>query len=79
MIGLVALAGLVVHGGLRLGVNLNLALSASFLALTGAGSLAAVLVAARSSARRATRLLHLTLFWPALALVGLHVLTVYYF
>jgi nitrite reductase (NADH) large subunit len=79
LVGLLAVGGLVVHTGLRLGVNLNLILSVSFLALTGAGSLASVLVASPATTRRSSRRLHLTLFWPALALIGLHVLTVYYF
>jgi nitrite reductase (NADH) large subunit len=79
LVGLLSVGGLVVHTGLRLGVNLNLILSVSFLALIGAGSLASVLVASPAAARRSSRLLHLTLFWPALALIGLHVLTIYYF
>jgi nitrite reductase (NADH) large subunit len=79
LVGLLAVSGLVVHSGLHLGMNMNFMLSLAFLALTGAGSLAAVAVPGSAALRRQSRLFHLTLFWPALALVGLHVLASYYF
>jgi nitrite reductase (NADH) large subunit len=81
-VGLLILAAIVVHTGLRLGINLNRLLSVAFLELALFGGLAAVVPAAtQRQARwaRALRWLHVKLFWPGLALLGLHVLAVYYF
>jgi nitrite reductase (NADH) large subunit len=82
VVGLLILAAIVVHTGLRVGINLNRVLSVAFLELALFGGLAAVVPAAtRRQARwlRGLRWLHATLFWPGLALLGLHVLAVYYF
>jgi nitrite reductase (NADH) large subunit len=67
--------GLVAHTGLRLGVNFNWVVSMAFLGLAGLGGLAAL----GGFCRRWTRFLHEALFWPALALLALHVVAIYYF
>jgi nitrite reductase (NADH) large subunit len=78
LVGVLAVAALVTHTGLRLGVNLNRTLSLAFLSLAALGGLAAL---AMSGRRRPgwSRFLHEALFWPAFALLGLHILVVYYF
>jgi nitrite reductase (NADH) large subunit len=81
-VGALAVAGLAVHTGLRLGVHLNLFLSIAVLALAALGGLAAFSPwgqRAPGGLARALRLVHVTLFWPALALIALHVLAVYSF
>jgi nitrite reductase (NADH) large subunit len=81
-VGLAATAGLAAHTGLRLGVNANLYLSLAFLALVGAGAVTAFWPWGQrppAAFARGARLLHLALFWPALALLGLHILAVYSF
>ena len=81
-VGALAVAGMIVHTGLRMGSNLNLWLTASFLVLSVLGALSSV---AMGGARtmptllRPTRRLHIILFWPSMALLGLHVLASYYF
>jgi nitrite reductase (NADH) large subunit len=84
--GLLALAALVVHTGLRPGANLNFWLLANFLAVVAAGALAGAAVAwerrlgARAGAvRRCSLWLHLSLLWPLPALLAAHVLAGYYF
>jgi nitrite reductase (NADH) large subunit len=82
VLGVLATGALVAHTGLRLGVNLNLLLSLTFVALAAAGGLAAFWPWGQrppGALARGVRLLHLILFWPALALIGLHVLAVYAF
>jgi nitrite reductase (NADH) large subunit len=81
-LGTLTVAAIVVHTGLRLGLNLNRVLSLAFLELALFGGLAALVpVATDRQARwaRMVRGLHGVFFWPALALLGLHVLAVYYF
>jgi bacterioferritin-associated ferredoxin len=81
-VGGLAVAALAAHTGLRLGVNLNLFLSIGFLALAAVGGLTAFWPWGQrppGGLARALRFVHLTLFWPALALVALHVLAVYSF
>lgn len=83
LVGGMAIAAMVTHTGLRLGVNLNLFLSIAFLALAILGGVASVAMSGRSGLPvgwpRVVRVLHVVLFWPTLALVGLHVVAVYYF
>ncbi len=86
VLGLAALAVLVLHTGLRLGNNLNFYLLASFLVLTKLGSVAAAVVAVETRPTRASRrgkqfatLAHIVLAWPLPALLGFHILSVYYF
>jgi nitrite reductase (NADH) large subunit len=81
-VGVLATAALVVHTGMRLGMNLNRWLSVGFLALAAVGGIAAFWPWGQRPPgpfARVARLLHLVLFWPALALIGLHVLAVYSF
>jgi nitrite reductase (NADH) large subunit len=77
---------LTVHTGLRLGNHLNFLLIAGFLALTALGSCAGAVTAIERSPTRASRRLralsgywHVVLLWPLPALLGFHVLSVYYF
>ncbi len=86
VLGTVAVAILVVHTGLRLGNHLNFLLVAAFLALTALGTLAGavtVLERAPSPWSRRLRALsgywHVALLWPLPALLGFHILSVYYF
>lgn len=81
-----AVATLSVHTGLRLGNHLNFLLIASFLALTALGSLAGAAVALERVPNRWSRRLralsgywHVALLWPLPALLGFHILSVYYF
>jgi nitrite reductase (NADH) large subunit len=74
VVGTLLVAGLVAHTGMRLGANFNRAVSIGFLVLAAMGGLALLVPLARGA-----RLLHEALFWPALAVLGLHVLAVYYF
>ena len=87
ILGSAALIALIVHTGLRLGENLNLALMLCFLglALAGAATGIASVVEAASTTRavRARRLrpwltwAHIVLFWPLPVLIAVHVLRVY--
>ncbi|HEY0711599.1 MAG TPA: hypothetical protein VGF45_02930, partial [Polyangia bacterium] len=82
VLGGLTVAALVAHTGLRLGRNANLVLSLVFLGLAATGGFATFLRSGRSLSRHllsGARLLHKVLLWPALALLGLHVLAVYYF
>jgi bacterioferritin-associated ferredoxin len=81
-VGVLAVAAVMVHTGLRLGMNLNRWLSLTLLALAAVGGMAAVWPWGRRApgpVARGVRLVHVLLFWPALALIGLHVLAVYSF
>ena len=86
-LGLATLAVLAAHTGLHLGVNLNLALMAGFLGTALVGALAGGVVAAehRLPGRLGRRLRqwlnwgHLLAAWPVPALLGYHILSVYYF
>ncbi len=86
VLGALALAFLVAHTGLRFGSNLNLLLMSSFMALTVVGVAASGAVAlermptrASRALRRATTLTHIVFLWPLPALLGFHILSVYYF
>jgi nitrite reductase (NADH) large subunit len=82
VVGGLAIAALAAHTGLRLGMHLNLYLSIGFLSLAGMGGLATFWPWGQrppGPVARALRFLHLTLFWPALALIALHVLVIYTF
>jgi nitrite reductase (NADH) large subunit len=85
-LGTAAVGVLTVHTGLRLGNHLNFLLIAGFLALTALGSCAGAVTAIERSPTRASRRLralsgywHVVLLWPLPALLGFHVLSVYYF
>lgn len=84
--GLLALGLLAVHTGLRPGANLNFLLLGNFIALSGLGTLAGVVVAMEyrlgttsAPLRRWSVWLHLALLWPLPALLGIHILAGYYF
>jgi len=86
VLGLGALALLVVHTGLHSGINFNFYLLASFLALTKFGSLSSVVVALEARPSHASRRwkqlavwTHILLVWPLPALLVFHILSVYYF
>jgi nitrite reductase (NADH) large subunit len=86
-LGVLALALLVLHSGLDGGQNLNRWLLFDFLLLLAVGGLAAALLAVEhrlppALARRGRQLLlwgHIVAVWPWPALLGAHVLSVYYF
>jgi nitrite reductase (NADH) large subunit len=86
-LGAATLVALVAHTGFRLGHNLNLVLSVSFLALALAGALAAGVTAlenrfpgpASRRLRAAWTAVHIALVWPLPVLVVFHALASYYF
>jgi nitrite reductase (NADH) large subunit len=87
LLGVLTLAALAVHTGLRLGNNLNFALMAIFCAVNLAGGLAGGLTAVEQRIgmahwRRRRALLvtvHVLLMWPLPLLIAFHVMAVYYF
>jgi len=87
-IGVLCLAGLVVHTGMHMGRNLNFYLMCVFLGLTAAGALAGAITAIEARGQgawavRARRLrpiltwIHIILFWPLPVLVGFHIAAAY--
>lgn len=86
-LGLLAIAALVAHTGLRTGHGLNFALMASFSAMLLLGGLTGLVIAFehRIGGARATRLrrqsglLHILLFWPVPLLLGWHIFKSYWF
>lgn len=86
-LGAAVAAAVVVHTGLHLGENLNRYLMLTFLAvaLLGAGSGAVIAFEqklGRTGGARARKLslwLHILACWPLPALLGFHILSVYYF
>ena len=82
LLGMLALVAIILHSNLRLGANLNFAMSIAFLAFAVMGSLGSFSTGpggALGRWRRWLALYHRVLLWPALALIGLHILAVYYF
>ncbi len=87
VIGLLCVGVLILHTGFSLGENLNRWLILDYLAILLVGSLVALFIAFehRLSDRMARRTrqsgywLHLLVAWPLPALLGAHVLSVYYF
>ncbi len=82
LVGTLAIAGLVSHTGLRLGANLNLWLSILFLALCVLGAYCSLAMGGSPPVHRGLKIgrrLHVLLFWPVIAFIGLHVLASYYF
>jgi len=87
VIGVLVIAGLVAHTGLRLGSGLNAALMTSFtfMLVLGALSTAVIALEHRIGGALAQRLrsqsvwLHILLFWPVPALLGWHVFKTYWF
>ncbi len=87
IIGLLMLGILVLHTGLSLGSNLNLALMLSFLAATALGTLAGGIAALEGRmnpnfgpvARRWGNKLHIYMSWPLPVLLIFHMMSVYFF
>lgn len=87
LLGLLAVAGLYVHTGGRMGSELNFLLMASFTGLIVLGGIGATVIAqehklapALAKRWRANSVwLHILLFWPLPVLLGFHVLKSYYF
>jgi nitrite reductase (NADH) large subunit len=86
LFGVATLAILVAHSGFSLGNNLNFMLMLSFLKLSLMGALAGAVTAMEQRPTRITKHLrawtsttHILLLWPLPALLGYHILSVYYF
>lgn len=87
VIGCTALVALVIHTGFRLGENLNLILMLDFLAATTTGALVGVFMARNHhwtdmklrEHRKWWSRIHYALLWALPALIGYHILAVYYF
>ncbi|MGB0713730.1 MAG: FAD-dependent oxidoreductase [Gammaproteobacteria bacterium] len=87
LIGVLTVAVLVAHTGLRLGHELNLALMLSFTGLLIAGAAAGAtiglqhVIAPRTGrqVRKASIWAHILLIWPLPALLGFHILKFYWF
>ena len=86
-VGVLAVAAVLLHTGLRAGSNLDRALFASLLWIAAAGALAGIAAAlephvpapARARLRLATARAHTLSFWPFPVLAAAHVLKVYWF
>ncbi len=86
-LGVICAAILIFHTGFHLGSNLNRWLMLDFLAILGLGAVAGAVIAAshRFNPIRARRLrkhwrwFHTLVAWPLPALLGMHILSVYYF
>lgn len=85
-LGLLSLGLLVAHTGLRFGQQLNFMLMVSYVALIILGGVAALAVAGETRPTRMSRAFralstyaHIVLLWPLPALLGFHILSVYYF
>ena len=78
---------LLAHTGLQMGERLNFYLMTTFLSVMLLGSVSGLVIGTRGrlnpvSARRLTNLsywMHVLLAWPLPALIGFHILSVYYF
>ena len=87
VLGVLALAALIVHTGFRLGDQLNFILTVNFLLLAIAGANASTVVstehrlnpALAKKQRQRWTWLHLVLFMPVPVLLGAHILKSYYF
>jgi nitrite reductase (NADH) large subunit len=86
-LGLLGVATLIAHTGLRLGDNFNRVLMLDFLALIALGSGAGIVAAIENRLdprnalrlRRGWTLAHIFLVWPLPALVGFHIFSAYYY
>ena len=87
VLGIGALAALVVHTGFRLGDELNLLLMLNFLLLVIAGANSSTVVATEhrmnpalaKKQRRRWTWLHIVLFWPFPVLLAAHIVKSYYY
>lgn len=86
-LGLLCAFTLIFHTGLHLGENLNRLLILNFLSIIVLGSLAGVVISVSHrfkpsqamSIRKFWSWVHIIVTWPLPALLGIHILTVYYF
>ncbi len=86
-LGAAAITALVIHTGLHLGEHLNRYLMLSFLAVVLLGSTSGAVIAVEhrlsrnggAMARKLSLWLHILACWPLPALLGFHILSVYYF
>jgi nitrite reductase (NADH) large subunit len=86
LLGTLALAGIAVHTGGRLGSNLNFALMAAFLGVVALGAVAGGVIALEhrlgegaARLRRTWLWTHILIGWPIPVLLAFHVLKTYYF
>jgi nitrite reductase (NADH) large subunit len=86
VLGSLALAGIAVHTGGRLGSNLNFMLMAAFLGVVALGAVAGGVIALEhrlgagaARLRRAWLWTHVLITWPIPVLLAFHVLKTYYF
>lgn len=87
VLGFLAVIGLAVHSGYRLGEGVNFYLASSFIAILIAGGASSILVAIEdkidfSLARKLKRnivWLHILAFWPLPALLAVHIFKTYYY
>ena len=87
VLGITALAVLVVQTGFRFGSELNMLLMVNFLLLAVAGANASTVVATEhrlvpavaKNQRKLWNKVHLLLFWSLPVLLGFHVFKTYYF
>lgn len=87
LLGVLAIAALIAHTGMRTGHGLNFMLMLSFSIMILLGSVAALVMsfehriggAVATRLRRQSSLIHIILFWPVPLLLGWHVLKTYWF
>lgn len=87
VLGLVALAVLLIHTGAHLGENLNRWLMINFLVISAVGALAGLTLAIASKTamtgidtlKKSWYWVHILVVWPLPALLIVHILSVYYF
>ncbi len=87
VLGVLCAATLILHTGFHFGSNLNQILLMDFLAVISLGAIASAAVGlshtlkpnAVKSVRKLWTWLHIIVTWPLPALLGIHILTVYYF
>lgn len=87
ILGSLAIATLLAHTGINLGMNLNRWLMLDFLLILALGSVAALVISKETlfSARRGKQVrsaftwAHTLVFWPLPVLLTFHILSVYYF
>ena len=90
VLGTLALVGMIVHTGMKLGSNLNFMLAICFLATIGIGAIAGALSSLETQARGPFALqvrlwrsrlsiVHRWVTWPLPALIALHVIGFYWF
>ena len=87
ILGVLCVFTLILHTGLHFGENLNQILMIDFIAVITCGTLAGLIIGLSSKLkaslaiklRRFWSWTHILVTWPLPALLGAHILTVYYF